>query len=678
MKTKPLFPNREIHLDFHTSGMIPGIGSAFDPAAFANTFKEAGVTGVCLFSRGHHGWCYYPTEIGENHPHSQIEDLLGEQYRALQNVGIVPSLYTTVCWDERQSELHPEWLCQRENGAVMKMHSLTNEVLGPFGAGWRFLCWNSPYRDYVAAQSVEVVKRHPDADYLFVDILFNHEPCCCPHCIKRMQEHGLNAKSPTDRMKNSIDSAREFMEFLNAAVHEIVEDMPMFYNSRLRVTGDVANGSVPELQYLGATIIESLPSGPWGYDHFPLFARYFQNFEHKMMGHTGKFQKMWGDFGGLKNQAALEYEVIRMMAFGATALIGDQLPPNGLLDRATYTLIGNTYNKVKDVEEHLLNSTPRDEIAIILTHKEARVFDADLDAEYGSMKMLTQLQYQFSFIDQECDFAPYKVIILPDFIIVDDALKEKLNAYIAGGGKIMVSNESGLDSGGQWNIDALAITNLGEYPHCPYYLYPGDEMLANDIVEDTDHVQYLGGQKVSSDNPANQILATITDPYFTRRWDHFCSHLQTPPNERTTHPQMIFNGDNVVYFASSIFSCYNQFASKCDRKLVDYGLSLLLDKKKVQSNLPSTAEVTLRTSSIDPLTSVLTIMHYVPQRRTSTIDIIEDIIPLHNIEFSITDNAEAKSVFDAATGEEIPSTNNEGTIKFTLDKVDGYRVILIK
>lgn len=367
-----------------------------------------------------------------------------------------------------------------------------------------------------------------------------------------------------------------------------------------------------------------------------------------------------------------------MMAFGATALIGDQLPPNGALDQATYSLIGNTYNRVKDVEKHLLNSTPRDEIAVFLTKKEARVFDSEMDAEYGAMKMLTQLQYQFSFIDEECDFSPFKVLILPDLIIIDDELKSKINAYLAQGGKIMLSNTSGLNDKGVWSIDALSITNIGTYPHRPYYIYPGKVLLENNIIEDTDHVQYLGGQKVSSNDPNNKVLATITDPYFTRRWDHFCSHLQTPPNERTDYPEMIFNGKNVVYFASSKFSCYNQFASKCDRNIVDYGLSLLLDNKKVQSNLPSTAEVTLRTSSVDSETSVLTIMHYIPQRRTRTIDIIEDEIPLHDIEFLITDRKDAKIVLDAATGKEIPCTNVAGMIKFTLDKIEGYRVLLIK
>ena len=35
---------RQIHLDFHTSGRIPGIGSAFDGKAFGKAFKDAGAT----------------------------------------------------------------------------------------------------------------------------------------------------------------------------------------------------------------------------------------------------------------------------------------------------------------------------------------------------------------------------------------------------------------------------------------------------------------------------------------------------------------------------------------------------------------------------------------------------------------------------------------------------------
>jgi hypothetical protein len=673
----PVLPNREIHLDFHTSGLIPGVGSKFNPIEFANCFKEAGVTGVCLFTRGHHGWCYYPTEVGEQHPIQQVKDLLGEQYKALQDVGIVPSLYTTVCWDELQAARHQDWLCIRANGNVMKMDPLSGNALSPFEPGWRFLCWNSPYREYVKAQSMEVVALHPDADYLFVDILFNDEPCCCPHCLARMKAHGLDPDNKEDRERNSLDSAREFMKFLNEGVHSVVPDMPLFYNSRLRVTGEIQKGSKPELEYLGVTIVESLPSGPWGYDHFPLFARYFQNFQNKMMGHTGKFQKMWGDFGGLKNQAALDYEVFRMMAFGVVASIGDQLPPNGKLDAATYKLIGRTYNKVKMVEKHLIGSRPFDEIAVLLTTEEKRVFIGGLDAEYGAMKMLTQLQYQFSFVDSEADFSLYKVVVLPDSITIDAKLKVRLENYLSKGGKILASYRSGLDENGQWVFEDLPIEIAGDYPYSPYYSYPTDKLLAQGVVEDTDHVQYWGGSKVTVLGTAS-VLAKITDPYFNRRWDHFCSHLQTPPNERTDNPEMLFNQRNFVFFASKKFSCYNNFSAKVDRSMVDYGLQLLLDKgKMVKSNLPSTAEVTVRKSAIEETGIIMSVMHYIPQRRTAGIDIVEDTIPLYNSEFAILVDKEITSVENLATNELIPFTFEEDRVCFSLPSIEGYSVILL-
>src|SRR5204862_124764 len=82
--------------------------------------------------------------------------------------------------------------------------------------------------------------------------------------------------------------------------------------------------------------IESLPSGGWGYNHFPLFVRYFQTQPLPHLGHTGRFHRSWGDFGGLKPRAALEYECFRMLASGSTCCVGDQLHPRGRLGPAPF------------------------------------------------------------------------------------------------------------------------------------------------------------------------------------------------------------------------------------------------------------------------------------------------------------------------------------------------------
>ena len=43
---------RQVHLDFHTSEQIPGIGSEFDADEFAATLKAAHVNSVTVFVAG--------------------------------------------------------------------------------------------------------------------------------------------------------------------------------------------------------------------------------------------------------------------------------------------------------------------------------------------------------------------------------------------------------------------------------------------------------------------------------------------------------------------------------------------------------------------------------------------------------------------------------------------------
>ena len=99
---------RQIHLDFHTSPLIPGIGSRFDAKAFAQAFKDAYVDSVTVFSKCHHGVSYHPTSVGKMHPHLEF-DLLRAQIDALHAVGINAPVYLTATWDELAAFEHPEW-----------------------------------------------------------------------------------------------------------------------------------------------------------------------------------------------------------------------------------------------------------------------------------------------------------------------------------------------------------------------------------------------------------------------------------------------------------------------------------------------------------------------------------------------------------------------------------------
>ena len=102
------FPKRQVHLDFHTSPDIPGIGSNFSKENFQAALKAGNLDSITVFAKCHHGYTYYPTKVGTKHPNLSF-DLLGEQLKALHGAGIKAPVYITVGWSKLDADTHPEW-----------------------------------------------------------------------------------------------------------------------------------------------------------------------------------------------------------------------------------------------------------------------------------------------------------------------------------------------------------------------------------------------------------------------------------------------------------------------------------------------------------------------------------------------------------------------------------------
>ena len=214
---------RQIHLDFHTSGRIPGIGSAFDGKAFGKAFKDAYVDSVTVFSKCHHGWSYHPTEVGEMHPHLNF-DLLRAQIDALHAVGINAPIYLTATWDELAGQRHPEWRTVSPEGGSPRAGT------NPNGAGWAFLDYSTPYLDYLVAQTEEVIQRYPDGDGIFMDISFQL-PSVSASAQEQMEAMGLDWTSPNDRHTFTTRSVENYFERITQAVRKHNPKTPLFFNS---------------------------------------------------------------------------------------------------------------------------------------------------------------------------------------------------------------------------------------------------------------------------------------------------------------------------------------------------------------------------------------------------------------------------------------------------------------
>jgi hypothetical protein len=660
---------RQVHLDFHTSPLIPDVGADFDPQEFVQALQEGHVNSITLFARCHHGYSYYPTKIGTPHPHLQ-RDLLGEMIEACHRADIRTPVYTTVVWDELAFAERPQWRQVTPEGGIAGPSD------SPLKPGWKNLCMNTPYVDYVLAQAEEMMAMY-DLDGLFFDIVLRATRfggCVCPDCLRDMLAQGLDPANAEDRSAFALDVERRFMSRAHELVTNRKPGISLYFNSRLRMDFDPAQGLQPEGPYYTHFEIESLPGNPrWGYDHFAMFVRYLQTFGKELMGMTGRFHTSWGDFGGLRNRAALEFECLGALAHGAKCSIGDQLHPRGRLDRAVYRRIGEVYSQVEAVEAWCRGTQALPEIGVF-TANMAREGQQPLvySTDQGALHVLEQLQHQFQFVDAATDLSPYRVVILPDEIPVDDALASRLRDYLAGGGKLLITGESGLDQerGNFILAEEMGVDYQGPAAFWPDYVVVEPEL--SEAVEPMPHACQRRGVTVAP-RPGTQVLARAGAPYFNRTWEHFCSHQYTPMEKVTDDPIVTQKGD-VIYVARPLFQEYAESSQRVHRQILANCLRRLLPRTRIgQHNLPSTAIVTVRRREHD---LVVHLLHYVHQRR-GTLDIVEDALPLVDVELSVRSEGRPSAAQLVPQNEPLEWTAKDGYIHVSIPRMAGHQMILL-
>lgn len=657
---------RQVHLDFHTSEYIPYVANNFVAEEFVETLKKAHVNSITCFARCHHGWLYYPSKNRPDliHPNLENKNLLLEQIEGCHKNNIKVPIYTTVQWDGYISEHHPEWLSIDENGEFINSQKV------PEPHFYYTICLNSNYRQYFKdhLQDIIDVVKSENIDGFFMDILFKVD-CNCENCFKQMRLKGLNTESKKDRIYYSTIMLDEFKEEISDFINSRVPNTGIFYNS-----SHVGPESKKGLDSYTHLELESLPSGGWGYDHFPATMRYSRGLGKDVIGMTGKFHTYWGDFHSLKNKAALEFECFNMLALGAGCSIGDQLHPNGQLSNAAYELIGSVYGKVKEVEKYCMNTKPLSEIGVLTPEEFYAPGDHNLGIHpslIGAVRMLQELSYQFDIIDSHMDFDKYKLIILPDVINYSPGLEQKLNNYANNGGKVIGTYESLIVKNNK-ERNLYGNVYVGDSKYDREFVLPND-IIGKDLYKE-EYVMYLKGVEIKS--VESEVLMQTVKPYFNREGRTFCSHQHAPSSKEYGYPA-VTKHHNVIYFSHPIFKIYRKNCPAWCKFMMKDAIENLLGDKLIQHNGPSTLLTSLNEDK-ETREKVLHVLHYITEKRSEDIYTIEDIIPLHNTEFKVfTGDKKVKSVKKLPELTEVNYSAEEHYISFIIDKVEGHLMLLI-
>ena len=549
---------RQVHLDFHTSPHIPDIGVKFDKAQWQDALRIGHVDSITAFSKCHHGWSYHPTKIGRMHPHLNF-DLLRAQFDASKEIGVNVPIYLSAGFDGAMAEEHREWREMSIEGHYRRVGAI-NE------ASYAEMCFGSPYLDYLCDQIREAVRLFPDADGVFLDIVRQGE-CCCKWCLAYMEANGLDADKQEDRKTCAAAALERYYREATAACRCDKADMPVFHNS-----GHVAKGNREKLKCFSHLELESLPTGGWGYDHFPLSAKYAQQTGLDFLGMTGKFHTNWGEFGGYKHPNALRYECAAIIAQGAKCSIGDQLHPSGLMDPTTYKAIGAAYAEVEQKEPWCDDVKGVADIAALSSEAESGRFEPDT----GLGRVLLEGHFLFDLVDREVDLAGYKMLIMPDVIQIDDALKSKVEAFLAAGGRLLLTGKSGLAKEGSGFAFDIGVDFHGESPFQPDYVELGEALAPSFISSPL--VMYLRSQQVKA--TTGEVLGRIREPYFNRTWKHFCSHRHAPAAELSDYAAAVRKG-NIIYLAHPVFSIYHALGAVAYKDYAINAIRLLMEGSKI-------------------------------------------------------------------------------------------------
>lgn len=653
-------PSRQIHLDFHTSEHIEGIGKDFDKKQFQQALKIGNVNSVTVFAKCHHGYCYYPSEVAAAHPHlKEGLDLTGSMMDACHEIGVFAPIYITLGWSQKDAADHPEWIVKDKEGNYgTHNYDLNAKDLDPRPeCSWLHLCSAGGYRQHLYDITKEICTRYNRVDGIFFDIMFMYESCYCQSCREGMIKMGYDLENESDARKYYEHKKHETMMGLNDIIIKHHPDATIFYNS------GGAEINMPQWHYANTHFeLEDLPTTWGGYDKMPIRAKYFSRKRKDYLGMTGKFHRSWGEFGGFKTPAALKYEFASLCTYGARISTGDQMHPTGLMDLETYRIIGDGYRYVESIEDYCYDVEETSNLGVIISK--------DLEVNEGIAKLLLDSHIDFDIVHSPNDLDRFDAVILPDETRLNNEWAMSLKMFIDKGKSVLFLGGSGLDEDGRGFALDIGLTYKGKSD------YDMDFILAKDTISQglvkSPFLCYDSAHLVEG---RGEMLAALRNPYFSRTYGKYCSHYNTPYKlEDTCYPAVIKN-NNIVYFAHQLAKMYKDYGVTFHRILFNNALKLIYDNPIVEVDMPSAGRIRF-VDQKDNNRYILHLLYGNPIQRGG-VSVIEDLPEIHDVQIKIRTDRQVKKVYSVPQMEEIPYKTGNGEINIIFPKFSCHQIIAI-
>jgi Hypothetical glycosyl hydrolase 6 len=664
-KTTPLKRprNRQVHLDFHTSELIEGIGAKFDKAQFQAALKIGRVNHINVFAKCHMGWFYYPSKVGNVHPNLKF-DLLGAQLAACKEIGVFAPVYMTVGWSANDAETKPEWTARKKDGSVWVSNGggvWTGKGPKP-GGHWKNMCVASSgrYHKQVLAQVKELIMLY-DVDGVWMDIYhLANEGCYCEPCRARMKKEGVNIDDEMAVKTSTARAIKDHAQQVRELLRQIRPKATAYFNASSRVN-DRSMFAERIFDLNTQQEIEDLPTAWGGYDNLPLEAKFHLQEGSHVIAMSGKFHKAWGEFGGFKSPKALRYEAAAMIAFGVGCNFGDQLHPNGLMDPATYKNIGFGYDYVEKIEDYGPGGLPYARLGIWMVYTE--------NHDRGISNMLLETHNDYVIASAK-NLDQLTTVIIPSKACLSVSEAAQINAWVKGGGKLIVLGAGAMDKAKTRFILDVGAEYIGPASYDRDYT-----LVTNAIGEDMVASPFLNYRPAMRTKlTSGEALAHVREPFFSRTYDSYMGHGNAPHRPENAHPAVIRNG-NVIFFAHPLDLDYLAHGMKLQRDLFRNAITLLNDTPAMKvEGLPSGARVNLLHQK-DKNRYVAHLL-YAPVINRGDVQVLEDFPEIRNARLTMNLRETVRSAVTVPGNQTLEVQRSGSSVSVTVPDFNMHTVII--
>lgn len=621
--------SRQVHLDFHTSEEIQDIGKHFDKRQFQEALKTGGVNSINIFAKGHHGWTYYPSKVGEQHPHLDF-DLLGAQIEACHEIGVTAQAYITVGWSAKDAREHPEWIRWDRLGKKPRTieERKADKPDAPFGWGWDNLSPEGAYKQHILDLTREICENY-DVDGLWYDIIPVWNINYSPLALEDMKSKGIDPEDKKAVRAYHSAKMNEFMADVRSLMKSIKPEATLFFNWSTHMYS-METFDYRFFDHNTKMDLEDLPTTWAGYDKFPLRAKYFANEGKPVVAMSGKFHKAWGEFGGFKDKKAILYEAAAMVSFGAAVNFGDQLHPSGLMDLTTYQNIGYAYDYIEQIEDYGVGADHFSNLGLWMVPSQS--------SNDGVVKMLLEGQVNFVVTNNLEDWSDLETIIIPGFDAFTKEELQRLKEFESKGGKLLLLGRAGLNEDKTAFLFNTGLQYTGRATADIDYAMSNGELKG---VITSPFLNYTPAERTKITNEVETLVA-IREPYFNRTLRHYSSHRNTPYKlTNADHPGLVLNG-NVLYSAWDLGKIYDKNGAKVHRDLFLAALKSIHKTPVLEVELQSSGRVNLLHQP-DQNRYIAHLLYASPVKRGDA-EVIEDLLPVFNTRVTLKVDQPIKKV----------------------------------